>query len=122
MILEGNEEIGEGFSKKLLLMELFRFADDGSKRVQYIDNNFAIFKNGSRMKVLHRAVTLTRMEKYLINNNEILLYDELIFVPAKGIENVEQELPVKLHKELCQRYIKENKTQFMLFALWKRHF
>lgn len=37
----------------------------------------------------------------------------MIIAPAKDIENVEQELPVKLHKEWCQRYIKENKKEFM---------
>ncbi|MBU5263555.1 hypothetical protein [Bacillus atrophaeus] len=113
VLVEGNEELGEGFSSKMLLMELFRFDDDGSKRVQYIDNNFAILKNGSRMKVLHRTATCTGMERYLMENNENLLYDELIILPANGIESVEQELPVKLHKELCQRYIKENKKEFM---------
>lgn len=65
------------------------------------------------MKVLHRTATNTGMERYLTENDEILPYNELIIAPAKGIENVEQELPVKLHKELCQKYIKENKKGFM---------
>lgn len=113
VLVEGNEELGEDFSNKMLLMELYRFDEDGSKRVQYIDNNYVVLKNGIRMKVLHRTATNTGMERYLTENDEILPYNELIIAPAKGIENVEQELPVKLHKELCQKYIKENKKGFM---------
>jgi hypothetical protein len=113
VLVEGNEELIEGLSKKMLLMELYRFDEDGSKRIQYIDNNYVVLKNGIRMKVIHRTSTNTGMERYLIENKETLPFDELIIAPANGIENVEQELPVKLHKELCQRYIKENKKGFM---------
>ncbi|WP_121664451.1 hypothetical protein [Metabacillus litoralis] len=113
VLVEGNEELGEGFSNKMLLMELYRFDDDGTKRLQYVDNNYVVFKNGIKMKVLHRTATNIGMERYLKENEKILPYDELIIAPANDIENVEQELPVKLHKEWCQRYIKENKKEFM---------
>ncbi|MEB8796656.1 hypothetical protein [Bacillus cereus] len=113
ILAEGNEELGDGFSSKMLLMELYRFDEDGSKRIQYIDNNYVNLKNGIRMKVLHRTATNAGMERYLMENDENLPYDELIIAPAKGIESIEQELPVKLHKELCQKYIKDNKNKFM---------
>lgn len=113
VLVEGNEELSEGLSNKMLLIELYRFDDEGSKRLKYIDSNYVVLKNGIKMKVLHRTATNMGMERYLIENNENLLYDELVIAAANGIENVEQELPVKLHKEICQKYIKENKKEFM---------
>lgn len=112
VLVEGNEELGEGFSSKMFLMELYRFDDDGTKRLQYIDNTYVIFKSGIKMKVLHRTATNKGMERYLKENQENLLFDELIIAPAKDIENVEQELPVQMHKEWCQRYIKQNENSF----------
>ncbi|WP_273832344.1 hypothetical protein [Guptibacillus sedimenti] len=113
VLVEGSEELSEGFSNKMLLMELYRFDEDGSKRIKFIDNGFIILKNGIKMKVLHRTSTNVGMDRYLIENKENLPYDELVIAEANGIENVEQELPVKLHKEICQKYIKENKNEFM---------
>lgn len=113
VLVEGSEELGEGFSNKMLLMELYRFDKDGSKRIKYTDNSFVVLKNGIKFKVLHRTATKIGMERYLINHDEKLKYDEIVIIPAEGIDNVEQELPVKLHKEVCQKYLRENKKELM---------
>ena len=114
ILVEDNVEFEEDFSNKMLYMELFRFDDDGKKRLQYVDNNFVVLQNGIKVKVLHRTATTAGMERYLVENKEILPYKELIIIaPVKDFENVEQELPVKMHKEWCQIYINENKKEFM---------
>jgi len=112
VLVGGDEELGEGFSNKMLMMELYRFNDDGTRRTKYVDDNYLILKNGMQLKVIHRTSTNIGMERFIEENIENLPYEEIIIVPAKNIEKVEEDEYVTLHREWCIKYIEENKKQF----------
>ncbi|MEK5476968.1 hypothetical protein NYE70_08420 [Paenibacillus sp. FSL R5-0407] len=112
VLVEGNYELGEDAADKLLIMELYRFDDDGTKRVEYQGNQI-ILKNGLKFNVLHRTATMVGMIRYVEENESLLPRSkDVVIFNVKDIENVEGEPFVKIHLEHCKKYVETNKQKF----------
>ncbi|MGG3884045.1 hypothetical protein [Brevibacillus panacihumi] len=102
-----NEELNPDVNDTLFIIELFRFNDDGTKRISYSDEEFLTLKSGLSFRVLCRTATNHGMERYL-KENEHLKSKKLIIMAANDIEGVEQEEHVKIYAEQCKTYLEKN--------------
>lgn len=96
--------------ESLFMLELFRFNDDGTKRLDYSGEKFLTLKNGLKFKVLRRTATNFGMERFINENADLLSSKKVIVLPANGIESVEKEQHVKIYAEQCKTYIEKNSS------------
>ncbi|AOY06235.1 hypothetical protein [Bacillus subtilis] len=105
-----NEELNLDADKSLFILELFRFNDDGTKRLDYSGEEFLTLKNGLKFKVLRRTATNFGMERFLNENADLISSKKVVVLPANDIESVEQEQHVKIYAEQCKTYIENNSS------------
>src|SRR6266699_5637190 len=73
-----------------MIVELFRFDDDGSKRLEFFDNKCLLSDKTTVWTVLHRTATYVGMAKFLSENMTLLPGSRgFVDIPANGIEDVE---------------------------------
>ncbi len=94
-----------------MIVELFRFDDDGSKRLEFFDNKCLLSDKTTVWTVLHRTATYVGMAKFLSENMTLLPGSRgFVDIPANGIEDVESTPHAQAYAELCQALLKKNKS------------
>lgn len=89
-------------SADYLIMELFRFEDDGSRRLRYSDGEVYL-KNGLHSRVLYRSATYVGLERFIKESNSVLADARIVILAANQAENVEEKPFVMVHKERCKK-------------------
>jgi len=115
ILVEQMSQHGDKAIKNLVLAELFRFNDDGTKRQWYEASEYVILADGKlKFKILHRTATTTGMVRYLNDDSNadfLEKYNEIKVVPAIGIEDVENTTIVEIHREHLRRFIDSNVSE-----------
>ncbi len=94
-----------------MIVELFRFNDDGSKKFEFFDDKCLLSDKTTVWTVLHRAATYKGMVRFLSENMSLLQGSRgFLDVPANDIEDVESTPHAQAYAELCQALFKRNKS------------
>ena len=92
----------ESFAKEadLLIVELFRFSDDGKIRHKFRGDK-VILENGEEWKIVHRAATFLGMERFISENKDKLHLSKkkIAVIPANGIDEAENTDGAELHRK-----------------------
>ncbi|MDR6841207.1 hypothetical protein [Pseudoxanthomonas sacheonensis] len=91
-------------SSDYLIMELFRFNDDGSRRLRYSHGNVHLL-NGMKLRVLHRTATFAGMERFLEECSPLNNDDRVNLLLANDTDGVEAEPFVIAHEALCRKLL-----------------
>jgi len=84
-----------------LIMELFRFEDDGSRRLCY-ENGKVELKNGKKLKVFHRAATYAGIQRCLTESSSLEKDARVVILAANAADDVEERPFVKAHAAHCR--------------------
>jgi len=96
-----------------LIMELFRFSDDGKKRHDYHSNKIKLEKIPEEFIVIQRAATFQGIDRFLEKNEDIYKNKKIVIIPSNPEYNIEDEenKPVAgLHKKYLQELLEKNKN------------
>ncbi|HYT44404.1 MAG TPA: hypothetical protein VEP90_18895, partial [Methylomirabilota bacterium] len=94
-----------------MIVELFRFDDDGSKKFEFFDDKCLLTDKTTIWTVFHRTVTYAGMMRFISENISIFQGSKgLLEIPANGIEDVESILHAQTYSELCRALLKKNKS------------
>ncbi len=108
------ESIDDGHD--YLIMELYRFADDGKKKHDYYSNKLKLEKVLEEFVVIQRAATFQGLERYIEQNEKRFKDKKIAIIPSNPDYNIEDEehKPVaELHKKYLQDLAKKNKNLFV---------
>lgn len=83
-----------------LIIELYRFEDDGRKRVKFFDGKAELL-NGETLDVIHRASTYIGIERFIDEHIEQFSEARITIIPINSESNPEDEPYVKAHAEYC---------------------
>ncbi|WP_313638318.1 hypothetical protein [Paenibacillus sp.] len=97
------------YTSCLFIVELFRFEEDGTKRLNYSEDRFLTL-NGLEFEIIHRASTNTGMERYIIENEQKYKDKEIVILPANNVDEEENTPFVQLYKDKCITYHKNNSS------------
>ncbi|MED0998365.1 hypothetical protein P4T34_23400 [Bacillus mobilis] len=92
----------------LFIMELLRFNDDGAKRLNYSGDEFLTLSNGLKFRILCRTATTFRMERFIKENEQLILNKKLIIIPTNNVQSVEQDEHIKIYAEQGKAYLEKN--------------
>lgn len=95
-----------------MIVELFRFNDDGSKKIEFFEDKCLLQDKTMVWTVLHRAATQKGMVRFLTENWPLLEGSKWCVVDANDIEDVESIPHVQAYSELCRTLFKANKSPF----------
>lgn len=85
-----------------LIVELFRFKDDGRKRVRFFDGKVELL-NGETWDVIHRASTYVGIERFIEEHVERFAEAQIAVLPINSETNPEDEPYVRVHAEYSAR-------------------
>lgn len=83
-----------------LIVELYRFNDDGSKRLKYHDKKAELL-NGDTWDVISRASTYAGIERFIEENSEKYSNSRLGILPINSNTSPENESFAKAHAQYC---------------------
>jgi hypothetical protein len=95
-----------------LIVELFRFNDDCGKK-NIFTNDKLLLGNGNEWEVIQRFATMTGLERYLEEIKDTIKDKKVAFIPANGIEDVEDTNCAKLHKNFLDELISKNENPIL---------
>ncbi len=96
-----------------MIVELFRFNDDGSKKFEFFDDKCLLQDKITVWTVLHRTATYKGMVRFLSENMSLLQGSKgFVDIGANGIEDIESTPHVQAYAELCRALFKANKPLF----------
>jgi hypothetical protein len=92
------------------VMELFRFNDDGTKRISFKGNQ-VIFKGGdTHLEVVQRFSSRTGLMRYIDENGDLFKDKSIAIMPvSEEIDNVESEAYVQIHAAYLEELLSFNK-------------
>ena len=101
----------ESFSEEFdyMIVELYRFTDDGRIKNVFYDNKIKI-QGGYEWVVVQRFATMSGLERFLEEAQDSFLDKRIVILPAKDIDEVENSQCSLLHKIYLERLVKDNKT------------
>jgi len=94
-----------------MIVELIRFAEDGSKRVKFYNNKCKLL-NGETWDVLRRASTYSGLERFIEANQDEYKDNRITLLPINTEENIDTDIIPRCYSELCQKNIEEKDDPF----------
>ncbi|WP_416443422.1 hypothetical protein ACH3O9_00850 [Leeuwenhoekiella sp. A16] len=91
----------------LMIVELYRFTDDCQIKSVFYDNKINITED-VEWEVIQRFSTMSGLDRYLEENQEIYKGMKVGVIPANEIENVENDNCSKLHKSYLEELLDKN--------------
>ncbi|MCT4580335.1 MAG: hypothetical protein N4A35_02875 [Flavobacteriales bacterium] len=82
-----------------LIMELYRFTDDGKIKHKFKGNKILLHGTDETWTILSRAATFSGIERYIKENEEKLTKEKITIIPANGIETAEETVAAELHRK-----------------------
>lgn len=73
-----------------LVVELFRFNDDCTKRLRFVAPDKCMFQDDSEFAVVYRSATWAGIERYFEDNRDAYKDREVAILPAKDINGVDR--------------------------------
>ncbi len=95
-----------------LILELYRFEDDGQKRLKFFNNQVELL-NGSKWNVIRRTATFSGIERYIEEQKEFLSNKKICIMPINTEHNIEDEDYVKLYAEHCIQLVESSENLFI---------
>lgn len=83
-----------------LIIELYRFEDDGRKRVKFFEGKVELL-NGETWDVIHRASTYIGVQRFIEEHIEQFSKARIAIIPINSESSPEDEPYVKAHAEYC---------------------
>lgn len=100
-----------------LIIELFRFDDEGNQRHIFVGNTVRLVKTKNKENVewdlIQRFATGSGLMRYLDEHPELSKKNKVVVIPAKDIDNVESTDAAKKHLKKLQQ-LKVSNTTLML--------
>jgi hypothetical protein len=81
--------VSESHLKKLLLLELHRFDDDGSRRCRFTRISVRL-KSGTEYPLVRRFASIEMAQQYLLENPGLIQGEDLVLIGANKTEGIEQ--------------------------------
>lgn len=99
----------EGMNIDFYIIELFRFDENGNKKVKFTNTHCILSDNISSFEVVYRASSNIKVEKF-IEKNQILFRDKsIVMIPANGIDYIESSLSAKAYSEKLMQKLKSHR-------------
>lgn len=95
-----------------MILELYRFQDDGRKRLKFFDGK-AELMNEEIWDVIHRTSTFAGMERYIENNVDQFSDARVVIIPIDTQANIDDEPYAKAHAENCSHQAEASENPFM---------
>ncbi len=92
-----------------LIIELFRFDDEGKIKHTFQGNKMKLNGTKEEITVLHRSATFDGMERYLLDNKKLYENNKIAIIPANDIDEVENTPVANLHRKYLQNLQDTNK-------------
>jgi len=89
-----------------LILELYRFEDDGRKRSKFFDNKVELL-NGLTCEVIYRAATFAGIERFIEERANHFSQAKVAIIPINTEENVEEQPYAMAHASHCS-YLAES--------------
>lgn len=83
-----------------MIVELYRFEDDGRKRLKFFENKVELL-NGTTWDVIHRAATYAGAYRFLEEQGEKFSNSRVVLIPINTETNVDDEPYAKVHAAHC---------------------
>ncbi len=92
----------------LMIVELFRFDDDGTKRVRFKGEKLLLTEGNIECDVIYRCSSMTGLERALKADSEKYKNAKVAILPANEIAEVEDSEPAKLYRAYFDQLVKAN--------------
>ncbi len=92
-----------------LVVELFRFDDEGNIKHTFQDNKLKLDGASEEITVLHRSATFEGMTRHLMENEDLYKDKKIAIIPANDIDEVENTVSAQLHRKYLQSLQDSNK-------------
>ena len=94
-----------------LILELYRFDDDGRRRLKFYENKVEML-DGSTWNVIYRASTFVGVDRFIEEQEERFSNARVIIYPINTEENLEDSSFARAHSELCKNLIESCENFF----------
>lgn len=102
-----------------MIVELYRFKDDCQIKNTFYDNKIVI-TDDTEWEVIQRFATMSGLDRYLEENQEIYRDKKVAIIPANEIENVEDDNCSKLHKAYLEELVNKNENPLLCLHCGKQ--
>lgn len=103
LLIESKDfDIEEFKDNDYLVIELFRFDEEGKIKHTFQGNQIKFNGIKEGITVLHRSATFEGMERYLIDNKDLYENNKIAIVPANDIDGEENSTVANLHRNYLQ--------------------
>ncbi|WP_394617344.1 hypothetical protein JNUCC0626_48415 [Lentzea sp. JNUCC 0626] len=110
VLLSGREIVLAELGGKLLLAEIFRFDDDGTKRVRFAGGN--VYLGGEPFPLLRRASTVDGILRLIAANPELTAGREIVVTEINSSDDFDGSPIALAHAALCRRLWEQNPAPF----------
>lgn len=91
-----------------LIVDLYRFNDDGTKRLKYYDDKVELL-NGDTWDVIYRSSTFAGIERFIGENSEKYTNSKLAILPINSDTSPDIEPFAKAHAQYCSSLAESSK-------------
>ena len=111
VLLIDSKDFGIEEAKKddYLIVELFRFNEEGKIKHTFQGNKIKLNGTKDEFTVLHRSATFDGMERYLLDNKKLYENSKIAIIPANNIDEAENSTVSNLHRKYLQNLQDVNK-------------